>query len=66
MEFGELMDLSDDQVAGQVRAHVRGRASGAGVIWDFWHVATLRDGKVRRLEWFADRDEAFAAVRVRD
>ena len=40
----------------------RGRGSGVTVDTEGAHVWTLRDGKVVRLEAFADRAKALAAV----
>lgn len=56
--WGEFVDVSPDTVVANQRAELRGRTSGAGVIWSYWVVWTFRDGKIVRIEWFADRDEA--------
>jgi ketosteroid isomerase-like protein len=54
--------LVGDRIVARITATVRGQASGATVAWEWWHVASFRDGKAVRLEWFAERDEAFAAA----
>jgi ketosteroid isomerase-like protein len=45
---------------------MRGKASGAKVVWSYWVVFTLRDGKAVRIEWFGDRAEALEAAGFRD
>jgi hypothetical protein len=32
----------------------------------YWQVATFRNGKILRMEWFADRAEALEAVGLRE
>jgi hypothetical protein len=41
---------------------MRGKSSGADVLWSYWQVATFRRGRVVRAEWFTDRAEALAAA----
>ena len=60
-EYVELLDAGDRIVA-HMRREVRGKASGASVAWSYWQVGTFRDGKLVRIEWFADRAEALEAV----
>jgi hypothetical protein len=43
---------------------MRGRASGAGVVWSFWAVIAFRAGNPALVEWFADTDEAVARLRA--
>ena len=52
-EFGEPV-VRPESIVVPTRAEMRGQASGARVVWSFWQVATFRDGKVLRVEWFAD------------
>ena len=47
-------------VEGEMRG--TGRASGIEVSTGEWHVWTLRDGRVARLQMFLDRDEALEAA----
>jgi ketosteroid isomerase-like protein len=58
----ELIDAGNDKVVANLRAEVRGKASGVVVPWDLWQVVTYRKGKVLRIEWFVARNEAFEAV----
>ena len=61
----ELFEAEDDRVVQQVRAEMQGKTSGASVVLSYWTVATFRGGKVLRVEWFADRDDALEAVGLR-
>ena len=63
-ELHELIEVGSDKVVGNQRRRMRGQASGAAIEWDYWVVFTLRDGRVVRIEWFADRDEAFRVAGV--
>ena len=58
----ELVDAGDDKVVVHARQDLRGKTSGAGVEFDYWVVATFRDGKRDRDERFADRAEALEAA----
>jgi ketosteroid isomerase-like protein len=58
----EFIDVGNDQVVADMRREVRGKASGAAVPWRYWQVTTIRNGKLLRIEWFADRAEALKAV----
>jgi ketosteroid isomerase-like protein len=61
-EWGELIETGPDKIVANQRREMRGKASGAGVVWSYWVVFTFRDGKVIRSEWFADRAEGFEAA----
>lgn len=63
-EYLELTDAGNDKAIAKVQANVRGMASGAGVEWSLWQIVTLRNAKLRRIEWFADRAEALEAAGV--
>lgn len=65
-EIVELIETGAETVVAQIRSEVRGKASGAAVTWNYWNVATVRDGTARRFEWFADRAEALEAAGIRD
>ena len=41
---------------------MRGKASGAGVTYDYWVVSTVRNGKVRRADFYEDEPQALEAV----
>jgi ketosteroid isomerase-like protein len=60
-EVGELID-AEDKIVAEVRAQMRGKASGATVAWSYWQVVTIRNGKVLHAEWFTDRPEALEAA----
>jgi ketosteroid isomerase-like protein len=62
LEHDDLIDAGSERVVARVRGQMKGKASGASVPWSFWQVVTLRGGKVRRIEWFADRAEALRTV----
>jgi ketosteroid isomerase-like protein len=61
-EWGELIDAGGNKVVANQLREMRGKSSGAGVAWSYWVVLTLREGKVLRWEWFADRAEALQAA----
>ena len=61
-EFAEIMQVGADKVVADLRQEVKGKASGAQVVWAFWLVATLREGRVLRNEFFTDRAAALKAV----
>ena len=61
-ELAEIREVGDDTVVVNNRREARGRASGAGVPFDYWSVTTFRRGKIARMEWFSDRGQAFEAA----
>lgn len=61
-EYAELIDAGTDKVVAQQRREMRGKASGADVIYSYWVVVTFRNGKFLRVQWFAERAEALAAA----
>jgi ketosteroid isomerase-like protein len=63
-EWAQLIDAGPDKIVARQRREMRGKASGASVAWSYWIVFTFRDGKVVRLEWFADHAEALEAARL--
>jgi ketosteroid isomerase-like protein len=65
-EFGEVIDSGADKIVANIRREARGRASGAGVPFSYWSVGTYRNGKVVRVEWFADRADALEAAGLRE
>ena len=40
LEYLEIIDCGNDRIAAQMHGQMRGAASGAGVHWSFWQVAT--------------------------
>jgi ketosteroid isomerase-like protein len=63
-EWVELIEVGDGKVAAHQRAQLRGKASGVDVVFSYWLVITVREGKLARLEWFADRAAAFEAAEL--
>jgi ketosteroid isomerase-like protein len=61
----EFVDMGDRVVA-TVRFRARGRGSGIDVAARLYDVFTLRDGKIVRMDQFADQYEALEAARLRD
>ena len=49
-----------------LRREAQGKTSGASVAWSYWLVTTIRNRKLFRTEWFADRAEALEAVGLRE
>jgi ketosteroid isomerase-like protein len=60
--WDELIEAGTDKVVAHQQRAMRGKASGASVLWSYWVVFTFRDGAVIRSEWFADRTEAVEAA----
>jgi ketosteroid isomerase-like protein len=58
----EVVHAGGDKVLLHYRFALSGRTSGAGVEFDYWGLLTIRQGKVRRAHWFADRTEALKAA----
>jgi ketosteroid isomerase-like protein len=58
----ERVDAGADKVLGHPRYHVRGVGSGAEVEYEQWYVATVRQGRILRLQWFTDRADALEAA----
>jgi ketosteroid isomerase-like protein len=56
-----FLDLGD-RVVVTVRLSARGRGSGIEIDARFYDVFTLRDGKIVRMDQFAERSEALQAV----
>ena len=60
-ELAEVVD-GDRTVAIRFRRHLRGKASGVEVDYDYWAVFMFRDGRVSRVEWFRPDAEALEAA----
>ena len=65
IEAEEIIDAGE-RVVIAIRISGRGRASGIDVEANWFHVATPRDGKVVRIEWYASREEALQAAGLRE
>ena len=60
--LGEVEELDGDRVLWHTVFHARGRDSGAQIDIEEQHLWTLRDGKILRIQWFHDVDEARRAA----
>jgi ketosteroid isomerase-like protein len=58
----ERVDAGADKVLVHPRYELRGAGSGAEVEHDYWFVATVREGKILRVQWFTDGVEAREAA----
>src|SRR6478735_7353545 len=58
----ELIDVEGGKVVVHAYGEMLGEASGMTVASSTWSVVTFRSGKMVRIDWFADRAEAFKAV----
>jgi ketosteroid isomerase-like protein len=64
LEPQEFIDAGD-HVATRLRHRGRGRGSGVEIDEELYHqVATFREGRIVRMEYFAEWDEALAAAGV--
>ena len=63
-ELAEIRDAGDDRVIANQRREMRGKESGASVVYDFWVVVTLRRGKQIRWEWFSTEAEVLEAAEL--
>ena len=61
-ELVEIIDGTNDRIVAHLRRTVRGKASGVDAEFEYWNVATFRNGKQVRAEWFTGRTEALAAA----
>ena len=51
-EVVKLIDAENGQVLAHLVREMRGKASGVGVTYDYWLVSTVRNGKVRRADFY--------------
>jgi ketosteroid isomerase-like protein len=58
----ERVDAGADKVLVHPRYDLRGAGSGAEVEHDYWLVATAREGKILRVQWFTNGVEAREAA----
>jgi ketosteroid isomerase-like protein len=64
--FDKLIDAGEDKVVSVDIEHARGRSSGADVEMTQYAIWTIRNGKIIRAIWFANRAEAFEAAGLSD
>jgi ketosteroid isomerase-like protein len=66
LEPQEFIDAGD-RIATRLRHHGRGKESGLEIDEELYHqVATFRDGRIVRMEYFAEWDEALQAAGLRE
>jgi ketosteroid isomerase-like protein len=58
----ELIEAPGGRVLGVIRQSGRGRESGVPIVIHFFEVFTIRDGKVRKVEFFRHRADALEAA----
>jgi ketosteroid isomerase-like protein len=58
----QVVEAGADKVLVHHSFHLGGRDSGATVERSYWDLATIRQGKILREHWFADRAEALEAA----
>jgi ketosteroid isomerase-like protein len=58
----EVIAAPSDRVLALIRQSGRGRQSGVPIVIHFFEIFTLRDGKVRRFEYFRHRSDAMEAA----
>ncbi len=61
-EADELMEAPNDRVVAGIRLLTRSVATGLELELPVWQVCTVRDGKVLRIEGFAEREDALRAA----
>ena len=62
--YDELIEANDHVIV-KVTSRGRGRASGADVAWTQYGVWSVRDGRIVRVEWFRDLQDAQVAAGAR-
>jgi ketosteroid isomerase-like protein len=60
----ELIEVPDGRVVALVRMSGRGRQSGVPVVFHYFGLYTIRDGKMRKIEYFRHRADALQAARL--
>jgi ketosteroid isomerase-like protein len=61
-EADDLMEAPNDRVVAGIRLLTRSVATGLELELPVWQVCTVRDGKVLRIEGFAEREDALRAA----
>jgi ketosteroid isomerase-like protein len=56
------IEEGNDTLVVQVEGELVGRASGAAVPWSYYQVVRIRDERMVRFDWFADRADALEAA----
>ena len=63
-EADELMEAPNERVVAGIRLLTRSVATGLELELPVWQVCTVRDGKVLRIEGFAEREDALRAAGI--
>jgi ketosteroid isomerase-like protein len=58
------VEEGEEAIIAHVRADVRGKASGAAIVWEYFQVLTYRDRLLVRMDWFTDPAEARQAAGI--
>ena len=58
----EVIEVPDGRVVALVRMSGRGRQSGVPIAFHFFEMCTIRDGKMRKIEYFRHRADALQAA----
>jgi len=61
-ELTEFTEVSDNQLVVHQQRELRGLGSGIEMKYDYWFLATIRDRKAVRLQWFSSRNAALSAA----
>jgi|SRR6188472_2033889 ketosteroid isomerase-like protein len=62
----EVIEVRDGRVLAFVRQTGRGRESGVPIEIHFFELCTIRDGRVRRIEYFRHRADALEAAGLQE
>ena len=61
-ELLEVIEVPDGRVVALIRHSARGRQSGVPVVFHYFALYTIRDGKMRKIEFFRHRADALQAA----
>jgi ketosteroid isomerase-like protein len=63
-ELLEVTEVPDGRVVALIRQSARGRQSGVPIVIHFFVLHTIRDGKMRKIEYFRHRADALKAAGI--
>jgi ketosteroid isomerase-like protein len=58
----EVIEVPDGRVVSLIRQSARGRQSGVPIVIHFFALHTIRDGKMRKIDYFRHRADALQAA----
>ena len=61
-ELLEVIEVPDDRIVTLFRQSGRGRQSGVPIVFHYFELDTVRDGKVLKIEYFRHRADALQAA----